>query len=58
MLFVARERILARPKDFYGRCLKLIEADPEDEYNTGHAFERLWQIIFGGKPALNKEAYS
>ena len=58
MLFVARERILARSKCFYERCLKLIEADPEDEYNTGHAFERLWQVIFGGNSALNKEAIS
>jgi len=55
MLFVSKERILARPKGFYERCLKLVEADPEDENNTGHAFERLWQVIFGGNTKLNKE---
>lgn len=49
MLFVSRERILARPLRFYERCLKLVEADPEDARNTGHAFERLWQVIFNGK---------
>lgn len=48
MLFVSRERILARSKAFYQRCLRLVESDPEDEFNTGHAFERLWQVIFGG----------
>ena len=26
--------------------------------NTGHAFERLWQIVFIGKTALNKESYA
>jgi hypothetical protein len=56
--FVARERILARPKAFYERALKLVEDDPEDERNTGHAFERLWQVVYNGKTALNKEAYS
>ena len=54
MLFVARERILARSKHFYERCLKLVEDDPGDERNTGHAFERLWQVIFGGDQSLNK----
>jgi hypothetical protein len=57
MLFVARERILARPKAFYEYALSLVEADPEDEMNTGHAFERLWQVVFGGKTELNKEAW-
>lgn len=47
MFFVARERILARPAAFYQKALALVEADPDDAANTGHAFERLWQIIFG-----------
>ncbi len=51
MLFVARERILARPPEFYRKALALVETDPEDAENTGHAFERLWQIIFGGNTA-------
>jgi hypothetical protein len=54
MLFVSRERILARPKRFYERCLQLVEADPEDEHNTGHAFERLWQVVFNGDTTLNR----
>ena len=49
MLFVARERILARPLAFYHRALALVVADPDDAHNTGHAFERLWQIVFRGK---------
>ncbi len=47
MLFVARERILARPLAFYRQALELVTADPDDAGNTGHAFERLWQVIFG-----------
>ena len=49
MLFVARERILSRPREFYEQALALVEADPDDARNTGHAFERLWQVIFGEK---------
>jgi len=55
MLFVARARILARPLQFYQVALELIEADPQDENNTGHAFERLWGIVFNGNKALNRE---
>lgn len=55
MLFVSKERILARPLRFYERCLKLVEADPEDEHNTGHAFERLWQVIFNANTPINQE---
>lgn len=58
MLFVARERILARPKEFYEYALTLVEADPEDENNTGHAFERLWQVIFNGDSRLNRVEYA
>ena len=58
LFFVSRERIQARPRAFYAFALSLLEADPEDERNTGHAFERLWHIIFNGKTALNKESYA
>ena len=54
---VTGERIRTRPKAFYEYCLDLIEADPRDEYNTGHAFERLWQHIFNGNTAWNRERY-
>ncbi|NDV28109.1 DUF3431 domain-containing protein [Desulfovibrio sp. JC010] len=50
---VARERILTRPKSFYENALELILADPDDENNTGHAFERLWQVIFNGSTHIN-----
>jgi hypothetical protein len=53
MFFVARERILARPLAFYQRAMALVEADPQDEFNTGHAFERLWPMIFSGKEQGN-----
>lgn len=52
MLFVARERILARPLDFYRQALGLVAADPDDAQNIGHAFERLWQIVFRGKTKM------
>ena len=57
LLFVARERILTRPLAFYQKALALVEADPQDAENTGHAFERLWPTIFNGESALNKSAY-
>ncbi len=47
-MLVRADRILARPRDFYQRALDLVLADPEDERNTGHALERLWQAVFGG----------
>jgi hypothetical protein len=31
-----------------------VEADPRDARNTGHAFERLWNVIFNGKADLNR----
>ncbi|GFK94492.1 hypothetical protein NNJEOMEG_02338 [Fundidesulfovibrio magnetotacticus] len=49
LLFVSKERILSRSKRFYKRCLQLILDDPDDARNTGHAFERLWQVIFNAK---------
>ena len=47
-MLVRAERILARPEAFYRRALTLVLADADDEDNTGHAFERLWQAIFSG----------
>lgn len=55
---VTGERIRTRPKAFYEYALKLIEEDPQDENNTGHAFERLWQYIFNGNIAWNKDSYA
>lgn len=54
---VTGERIRTRPKAFYEYCLSLVEADPQDENNTGHAFERLWQHIFNGNMAWNRDTY-
>ncbi|MCJ2165178.1 MULTISPECIES: DUF3431 domain-containing protein [unclassified Pseudodesulfovibrio] len=54
---VTGERIRTRPKRFYEFCLKLIEADPQDERNTGHAFERLWQHVFNGNTDWNQDSY-
>lgn len=58
LFVVRRERILARPREFYLLGLALTEADPRDENNTGHALERLWQIVFNGSPALNRDDYA
>nr|WP_321259940.1 DUF3431 domain-containing protein [uncultured Pseudodesulfovibrio sp.] len=54
---VTGERIRTRPKAFYEYCLRMIEQDPLDENNTGHAFERLWQHIFNGNIAWNRSCY-
>lgn len=57
-LFMASsERIRTRPLEFYAYALQLLEEDPLDEHNTGHAFERLWQHIFNGNTRWNKESY-
>lgn len=45
-MLVRRDRILARPLEFYHRALELVLEDPHDAENTGHAFERLWQAVF------------
>jgi hypothetical protein len=58
LFMVSRERILARPKGFYSLALAVTEADPDDAHNTGHAFERLWQVIFNGYRGLNREDYA
>ncbi len=47
-MVVRADRILARPEAFYRRALTLVLCDPEDERNTGHALERLWQAVFAG----------
>lgn len=54
---VTGERIRTRPKAFYEYALRLVEADPHDVNNTGHAFERLWQHIFNGNVAWNRSDY-
>lgn len=55
MLFVARERILFHSLAFYRQALDVVAADPDDAANTGHAFERLWQVFFNGKTLGNIE---
>jgi len=54
---VTGERIRTRPRAFYEHALRLVERDPDDAYNTGHAIERLWQYIFNGNTAWNRERY-
>lgn len=54
---VTGDRIRTRPKAFYEYALRLVEADPDDANNTGHAFERLWQHIFNGNVAWNRNDY-
>ncbi|WP_246287987.1 DUF3431 domain-containing protein [Desulfolutivibrio sulfoxidireducens] len=58
LFMVARERILARPLGLYRAALALVEADPEDARNTGHAFERLWNVIFNGNRDLNRPEWA
>ncbi|SMF24764.1 DUF3431 domain-containing protein [Desulfovibrio gilichinskyi] len=53
LFMVRKDRILTRSLEFYKTALSIIEADPCDEHNTGHAFERLWQVIFNGSKAIN-----
>ncbi|WP_432738677.1 DUF3431 domain-containing protein [Maridesulfovibrio sp. FT414] len=53
LFIVRRDRILVRPLSFYENGLSIIESDPLDAENTGHAFERLWQIVFNGSSNLN-----
>lgn len=55
-MLVRRERILARPLEFYRRALELVLADADDARNTGHAFERLWQAVFAGGTAQGRAA--
>ena len=58
LFIVHRDRILVRPREFYLLGLALTEADPVDADNTGHALERLWQIVFNGSPAINRDDYA
>lgn len=53
-MLVQRQRILARPLEFYRRALELVLADADDARNTGHAFERLWQAVFAGASAKTR----
>jgi hypothetical protein len=50
---VRRERIRLRPRALYETALRLVLDDPDDARNTGHAFERLWYLIFNGYAPLN-----
>lgn len=54
---VSAERIRTRPLSMYRHALRLVEDDPHDGNNTGHAFERLWQLIFNGNMSWNKDKY-
>lgn len=54
---VHKDRILCRPLGFYKCAMNLVMRDPCDVMNTGHAFERLWYIIFNGYNCLNKDRY-
>ncbi len=58
LFMVSKKRILARPLGFYRAALALVEADPRDARNTGHAFERLWNVIFNGKADLNRPGWA
>lgn len=53
LFMVRKDRILTRPLSFYEKAISLLESDPQDAENTGHAFERLWQVIFNGSKAIN-----
>ncbi len=55
LFLISGTRILTRPLSTYQRALELVLADPQDANNTGHAFERLWSIIFNGYTKLNHE---
>lgn len=54
---VTGDRIRTRPREFYEYALRLVAADPQDENNTGHAFERLWHLVFNGNQAWNRDSY-
>lgn len=54
---VTADRIRTRPRAFYEYALSLVTADPGDHDNTGHAFERLWHLIFNGNTAWNRDEY-
>ncbi|NCD35421.1 MAG: DUF3431 domain-containing protein [Spartobacteria bacterium] len=55
LFLVHSSRILCRPKSFYEKAMEIILCDKDDIMNTGHAFERLWYIIFNGYKKLNKD---
>lgn len=57
IFLVHRARILLRPRGLYETAFNLVLNDPRDENNTGHAFERLWYLLFNGYAALNKAEY-
>jgi hypothetical protein len=57
LLLVHKSRILCRPFEFYKNAMNIVMNDPHDILNTGHAFERLWYIIFNGYDKINKQKY-
>lgn len=57
LFLVSRKRLLSRPLALYRRALELILDDPHDAENTGHAFERLWSVIFNGYAPLHEGKY-
>lgn len=57
LFFVHRSRILCRSLDFYKYAMSIVLNDPDDMLNTGHAFERLWYIIFNGYDKIMKSRY-
>ncbi|WP_236615104.1 DUF3431 domain-containing protein [Desulfovibrio sp. X2] len=58
LLLVSRERILLRPRGLYETAMAMVQADPDDARNTGHALERLWYIVFNGYAALSRDGYT
>jgi hypothetical protein len=54
---VHKSRILCRPLDFYKYAMSIMLNDPDDMLNTGHAFERLWYVIFNGYEKIMKSCY-
>lgn len=57
LFLVSRRRLLSRPLALYRRALEIVLSDPQDAENTGHAFERLWSVIFNGYTALHEGKY-
>ncbi len=53
LFMVRKDRVLTRPLSFYEKAVSILESDPMDANNTGHAFERLWQVIFNGSKSIN-----
>lgn len=57
LFLVSRQRLLSRPLGLYRAAMNSVLADPDDAFNTGHAMERLWYLVFNGYGALNRDDY-